>query len=236
MATTKKIKGRKWRSTSPIKGNLNEVDKDMTIRFSEEQQDGTCDIVNLKFELKEEQYGEYAEEFLPDTVTKVGHNVIDITALLVDEINQKGIWYLLDVKADIGGEDVIFHLMEQWKCAYQYLRNSVLNYVSPIEFSDNLGIVTRNFDEQRVKKAIEQKENVIDDCDGKAIKSIAEAKKRKDNIKLKQEVKYLSDFLDRKFYYKDSLESRCFTFRVIMESTEDKKEYKSDVEIKIAQE
>lgn len=233
MAFAKKIKGRAWRSNSPIKGSLNEVVKDMTICFCEKQKDGTQDIVNLVYMLHGEQYGEYAEEFLPDTVTKNGHNVIDITVLLLDEKNNKGIWYLFDVKTDVGGEDVIFHLMEQWKCSYQYLRNSVLNYVSSIKFADNLGVVTRNFDEQRIRKAIASKEQVIHDCDVKAIQSIAGAKKRNDNIKLKQEIKYLSDFLDRKFFYKDNLENRCFLFQVILESTEDEKVYQSEIEMRM---
>lgn len=233
MATVRKIKGRKWRSTEPIKGSLNEVLENKTIRFCEEQKDGTRDIVNIGFELQGKQYGEYAEEFLPDTITKDGQNVIDITALLVDQTNQKGIWYLLDVKKDVGGEDVIFHLMEQWKCSYQYLRNSVLNYVSEIVFLGNLGVVTRNFDEERVKKTIKSKENEINSCEEKKVRSIAGAKKRNDNIKLKQEVKYLSDFIDRKFYYKDSLEHKCFTFQVIMEETEDKKTYKTEIKMRI---
>ena len=235
MASAKKIKGRAWRNTSPVKGSLNEVVRDMTICFCEKQKDGTQDVVNLIFRLQGEQYGEYAEEFLPDTVMKNGHNVIDITALLMDEKNDKGIWYLLDVKKDVGGEDVIFHLMEQWKYSYQYLRNSVLNYVSSITFSDNLGVITRNFDEQRIRKAIASKEQVIHDCDVKAIPSIAQAKKRNDNIKLKQEMKYLSDFLDRKFFYKDNLESRCFLFQVILESTEDEEVYQAEIEMRIEQ-
>lgn len=233
MASAKKIKGRAWRNTSPVKGSLNEVVRDMTICFCENQKDGTQDRVSLIFRLQGEQYGEYAEEFLPNTVTKSGHNVIDITALLLDETNEKGAWYLLDVKKDVGGEDVIFHLMEQWKCSYQYLRNSVLNYVSSIKFADNLGVVTRNFDEQRIRKAIASKEQVIHDCDVKAIQSIAGAKKRNDNIKLKQEIKYLSDFLDRKFFYKDNLENRCFLFQVILESTEDEKVYQSEIEMRM---
>lgn len=233
MAVVKKIKGRKWRSDSPIKGILNEIAENRTICFCEKQKDETEDRAELRFILRENQYGEYAEEYLPDTVNGQGRKVIDITALLVDETEKKGIWYLLDVKKDVGGEDVVFKLMEQWKCSYQYLRNSILNYIPEIEFSNHLGVVTRNFDEQRIRKTIELKKKVIHDCDGKIVQSIAGAKKRNENIKLKQEIKFLSDFLNRNFAYKDSLETVCFTFEIILEHTKDEKEYKSEIEMRL---
>ena len=234
MAITKTIKGISWKRTSPQKGCLNEILENKDVQFCEKHKNGIEDVVVLRYQVEKKQYGEYAEEYLPSTVSKDGHKVIDITALLIDEEACKGIWYLLDVKADVGGEDVIFHLQEQWRDAYQYLKNSVLNYLPETFFQENIGVVTRNYDSTRIKLAIDHREKTIQEIEKLENVSLAMAKKRNENIKLKQEVKYLSDFLEKRFVYKDKQESKNFVFKVILEKKINENEYKAEVNVKLS--
>lgn len=122
----------------------------------------------------------------------------------------------------------------QVRDAYQYLKNSVLNYLPETFFQENIGVVTRNYDSTRIKLAIEHREKTIQEIEKLENVSLAMAKKRNENIKLKQEVKYLSDFLEKRFVYKDKQESKNFVFKVILEKKINENEYKAEVNVKLS--
>ena len=73
----------------------------------------------------------------------------------------------------------------QVRDAYQYLKNSVLNYLPETFFQENIGVVTRNYDSTRIKLAIEHREKTIQEIEKLENVSLAMAKKRNENIKLK---------------------------------------------------
>lgn len=122
----------------------------------------------------------------------------------------------------------------QVRDAYQYLKNSVLNYLPETFFQENIGVVTRNYDSTRIKLAMEHREKTIQEIEKLENVSLAMAKKRNENIKLKQEVKYLSDFLEKRFVYKDKQESKNFVFKVILEKKINENEYKAEVNVKLS--
>jgi hypothetical protein len=232
MISQKTIKGNRWPKDGSLKRTFHEIKEDKVVSFCEKQKDGTQDIVDISYKVRDNQYGEYSEEYLPDTVEKVNHNVIDITAILLDEVNKKGQWYLLDVKDSIGGEDVIFHLIDQWKNSYMYLKNSVLCYVSELEFDEHIGVVTRILEGERIKMTIKKKKEATV-LNENIASSIACAKKRNANIRLEQEIKCLEDFLAGKFEYEDSYGKKIFTYVIVTEKTENEKDYYAQITLEI---
>ncbi len=145
------IQGRKLKTgKEPQKGVLNEFSDSRTITFREQE---AGDIVDVEYQLNENKKGYFSEEYRPDTIAKKDAKVIDLTAFIIDENEKKCYWWLYDVKKDVGGQDVIIHLCEQWKASYQYLNNSVLNYMEDMgmKIVGNMGVITRNFDMERIK-------------------------------------------------------------------------------------
>lgn len=89
-------------------------------------------------------------------------------------------WWLYDVKKDVGGQDVISHLCEQWQDAYLYLENSVLNILlnSSIESKGNLGVITRNFDTDRIQAEFEKLNETIKEMELDAKQTVILAKRK----------------------------------------------------------
>lgn len=149
------IQGRKLKSgKEPQKGVLNEFSDSRIITFTE-QENG--DVVDVEYQIDASEKGYFSEEYRPDTIAKEDAKVIDITAFIINEEKRTCCWWLYDVKKDVGGQDVIMHLCQQWQAAYQYLNNSVLNYLSDdeIEAKGKMGVITRNFDMVRIKTEFE---------------------------------------------------------------------------------
>lgn len=86
-----------------------EYDKSAEITFCEKE---TQDIVKVSINLDDNEKGFFAEEYRPESVDANGSKVIDITAFKMNEEEKTIIYKLFDVKKDVGGEDVIYHLCE----------------------------------------------------------------------------------------------------------------------------
>ena len=76
-----------------------------------------------------------------------------------DVINKKSTLYLYDVKDTIGGKEVIFHLVEQWK-------EGIVNALDFTRYMDenkyHIGVITRNFDSRRIDEEIVKCEQELD--------------------------------------------------------------------------
>ena len=160
------IQGRKLKSSKePQKGVLNEFSESRTITFSEQE---TGDMVDVEYQLEENEKGYFSEEYRPDTVAKDDAKMIDITSFIINEKKGMCYWWLYDLKKDVGGQDVIRHLCQQWQAAYQYLNNSVLSYLAeiPMETRGNIGVITRNFDTSRIRAEYENLNKTINEMEG----------------------------------------------------------------------
>lgn len=171
------IQGRRLKSDKePQKGVLNEFSDNRIIKVTEKE---VGDIVDVKYQLYEGDKGYFSQEYRADTVAKKDAKVIDITAVIINE--KKGVcsWWLYDLKKDVGGQDVVLHLCGQWKAAYQYLKNSVLNYLAdasdvaavkdtPVEIRGNVGVITRNFDAGRIQGEYEMLDEKIREMESDA--------------------------------------------------------------------
>lgn len=209
----KSIKGRKWKKDSPQKTVLNEVLSSKEIIFLEKE---TKDMVYINFSLKENQYGMYAEEYIPNTLTPDGHKKADITAFILDEDAQKGKYYVADVKSDVGGRDVIFHLCEQWQAGLKYLNHTVVYQLDDdFDMEKNLMVITRNFDIERIKKELNSEKKKIQDMEKYGITSLPAAKLyAQQAVKIKKECEVLEKFVEKKFYFQDRSEIKEYLFKV----------------------
>lgn len=209
----KSIKGRRWTVNSPQKTVLNEVLQNETIHFYEKD---TKDTVKISISLKENQYALYSEEYLPDTITADGHKKVDITTLIIDEKTGKGKYYLADVKSDIGGKEVIFHLCEQWNDGLKYLNYAIICYLSDnFEMEEHLMVITRDFDIGRIRRAIDAQKREIEKIEKNAESLLIAAKIRAQSVSaMRKKCEILENFANYKFCYKDKWKVKEYFFEV----------------------
>lgn len=163
------------------------------VQYVEEE---TNDIVEILYCLEKGQYGAFGHEFMPGFVNKKGYKKADLLILVVDENKKKFASWVLDVKKSVGGEDVIFKLIQQLIDSRKH-KNSIAAYFENYEEQEHLGFITRDFQKERVKNAIQKKKDdvlkesqIVDKIKG------ANAFKIKGEIlKTKREVEVLEKFL-----------------------------------------
>lgn len=199
----------------PQKGVLNEFADSRIITFTEPE---VGDMVDVEYQLTEGDKGYFAEEYRPNTIAKEDAKVIDITACIINE--KKGIccWWLYDLKKDVGGQDVIRHLCEQWQAAYSYLSNSVLNFLIDISIVPigSIGVITRNFDTDRIRAEFEKLDETIKEMEENAKQTVLLAR-RKSSVRLPElraERKLLENTLNKKVCFPCSGKYLEFTFDV----------------------
>lgn len=221
------IQGRKLkRDKEPQKGVLNEFTDSRIITFMERE---VGDVVDARFRLNQNEKGYFAEEYRPDTIARADAKAVDITAFIINEQDSVCRWWLYDVKKDVGGRDVIVHLCEQWRAAYSYLENSVLNFLldESIETKGNIGVITRKFDAGRIRTELEKLDESIKELE-KDIKQTVMLAKRKAGVQLpvlRLTRDLLKNILDKKVSFRCAGKDMEFTFDVRISTERADEEY-----------
>lgn len=221
------IQGRRLKSgKEPQKGVLNEFSDSRIITFTEPE---NGDVVDVEYQIDELEKGYFAEEYRPATIAKEDAKAVDITAFIINEEKSICRWWLYDVKKDVGGQDVIMHLCQQWQAAYQYLNNSVLNYLSDddIEVKGNIGVITRNFDTNRIKTEFESLDEKIKEAEKDSGRTLVLAK-RKAGMRLpvlRGKRDLLKDILNKRVCFRCAGKDMEFTFDVRISTERMKGEY-----------
>lgn len=91
-------------------GILYKILQSRKVIFEEEE---TKDQVIVNYNINDKQYGICSSEYKPPFVDDEGMKKADILIMLIDEGDKKFSSWVLDIKQSVGGEDVIFHLLEQ---------------------------------------------------------------------------------------------------------------------------
>lgn len=125
------------------------------VQFVEPQNGADEDFVNVKFTLEEGQYGVFAHEYRPGFLNAA--KKVDIFLLAIDENRKICSSWILDVKVSVGGEDVIWHLMEQWEASYRH-KGIFLNYLNGFKECETIGVITRDYQAERIQKMVETME------------------------------------------------------------------------------
>lgn len=178
-------------------GTLYKILKSREIIIDESK---TKDRVIVRYIIQDGQYGICSSEYKPPFIDDKGAKKVDILVLVIDEINKKFSSWILDIKQSVGGEDVIFHLMEQLQDSVKH-KNSLAVYMDDFEEDQHLGFVTRDLQIERIKESVEKKEKELNDIK-KSILQMSPIIRNKmemtESTNLKKEIETLSLFLDKK--------------------------------------
>lgn len=170
------------------------VRKSREVEFVEEK---TNDIVEIQYCLEKEQYGAFCHEFMPGYISKEGYKKADLLILVVDEEKKKFASWVLDVKKSVGGEDVIFKLIQQLIDSRKH-KNSIAAYFEDYEEQEHLGFITRDFQKERVESTIRKKKNDVDE-ESQIVDKVKGAngfKIKRNILKTEKEVEILEKFLE----------------------------------------
>ena len=141
-------------------GTLYQIPKSRKITIDE---DKTKDRVIISYVVQDEQYGIIGSEYKPPFIDNNGAKKVDILILVIDENNKRFSSWILDIKQSVGGEDVIFHLLEQLQDSVKH-KNSLAVYMDDFEEDQHLGFVTRDLQIERIKEKVtypRNRENIL---------------------------------------------------------------------------
>lgn len=184
-------------------GTLYKILQSREIIIDEER---TKDRVIVEYIVQNGQYGICCSEYKPPFIDDKGAKKVDILVLVIDEENKKFSSWILDMKQSVGGEDVIFHLLEQLQDSLKH-KNVLAVYMDDFREEQHLGFVTRDLQIERIKESVERKEKELNDIMKSSIQvsSIIRNRRMISSIKLKKEIEMLSMFLDKKMKIKDQI-------------------------------
>lgn len=187
-------------SEMPGKTELYEIRKSRDIVVEEKQIDGSLDQVTLEYHVRGDDVGYFAKEYRPADVQKMGAKVIDITAVMLNHTKKNIRWYLDDIKDSLAGENTVVKLHDQWNSGLRYLQKNILNQVPGYTETPNLGVITRCYDEKRMKRLRNDYQKVCDEIENdQQGKTLSQRKKRTDIAKYRGILKATQAILDRNF-------------------------------------
>lgn len=201
------------------KTELYEVRKSREIIVEEKQDDGSLDQVILVYSVEDGDVGYFAKEYRPANVQKTGAKVIDITAAILNNEKKWIRWHLYDIKDTLAGEHTVVQLYDQWSCGLRYLQQNILNQMLGYLVCPNLGVITRNFDEERMNRLRDQYrkscEEITKNEHGMVL---AKRKKRPEIAKYRAVLKAAEAILNRSFRMENGSDTYKINIRMLCES------------------
>mgnify|MGYP004537649491 CR=1 FL=1 len=184
-------------------GTLYKILKSREITVDEER---TKDRVIIEYIVQNGQYGICCSEYKPPFIDDEGAKKVDVLVLVIDEKNKKFSSWILDMKQSVGGEDVIFHLLEQLQDSLKH-KNALAIYMDDFREEQHLGFVTRDLQIERIEESVKKREKELNDIKKSTFQMfpIIRNKGMIESIKLKKEIETLSMFLDKKMKIKDQI-------------------------------
>ena len=184
-------------------GTLYKILKSREITVDE---DRTKDRVIIEYIVHNGQYGICCSEYKPPFIDDEGAKKVDVLVLVIDEKNKKFSSWILDMKQSVGGEDVIFHLLEQLQDSLKH-KNALAIYMDDFREEQHLGFVTRDLQIERIEESVKKREKELNDIKKSTFQMfpIIRNKGMIESIKLKKEIETLSMFLDKKMKIKDQI-------------------------------
>ena len=184
-------------------GTLYKILQSREIIIDEER---TKDRVIVEYIVQNGQYGICCSEYKPPFIDDKGAKKVDILVLVIDEENKKFSSWILDMKQSVGGEDVIFHLLEQLQDSLKH-KNVLAVYMDDFREEQHLGFVTRDLQIERIEESVKKREKELNDIKKSTLQifPIIRNKGMIESIKLKKEIETLSMFLDKKMKIKDQI-------------------------------
>lgn len=175
-----------------LSGRLYRIRADRTVVFEEKE---TGDMVHIHFFIRDGQYGIYGNEYKPTFVEDLGGKKADILVLVIDEKSRCFASWVVDVKKSVGGEDVIYHLVEQLAESVKH-KKAIATYLEDFQEEQHIGYITRELQRDRIQQAIDKKRSFLEK-EKASIRYMPSLIGMKANLRLLEEeagLKVLSDF------------------------------------------
>ena len=196
-----------------LKGQLYKIKETQTVTITEKDEN-VNQRVRIHFKISDKKnfalYGEeWKSQYAPDSNIKKP----DILAIYFDDkknISEKVQAYRLDLKKDVGGDEGITHLIEQWNDGYKHC-NAITQYYHNVKIK--FGVICDNFDRERIEKSLSDKRRELQEISShkEKLMSYKLGQIEQKNTKM---IKILSDFLDNIFMLEQN-EEYC-KFKVYM--------------------
>ncbi|MCM1181994.1 MAG: hypothetical protein NC337_01305 [Roseburia sp.] len=217
----KTIKARRLKeSEMPERAKLYEVRGFRDVTVEERQTDGSVDQVTLEYRMGENDVGYFAHEYLPEGMSKDGARRIDITAVVVNHEERFVKWYLYDIKAALAGEHTVVTLYNQWNAGVRYLRQYILKRVAGYPETPDLGVITRRYDEEKMKRLRDDCRRYCDEMERpSATMTLPQRKKRTDIAKYRARLKAAQAILDGTFLTEDGTDTYKIHIRLLCEDS-----------------
>ncbi len=196
------IKAIKLKPTKePEKTQLYEIPYPRRIIVEEEQKDSTLDQVVVEYPMEDAgDVGYFGKEYRPPDVKKAGAKVLDITAVMVNHEKRYIRWHLYDMKDTLAGENTIVKLYNQWNASLRYLKQNILTCTLGYWTVPDLGVITREYDEERMARLRDDCKKMYDEMAGnQRHMPLSQQKRRVDIVKYRGILQVAQAILDRKF-------------------------------------
>lgn len=193
------------------KNTLYKIDKSDSIVFVEPHE-ATQEIVNIEFDLIDEQYGIYANEYKRPGVQKDGCKTTDVLACVVD-IRKKQINSLVfDVKSnisafsdDLSKEGAMITAIKEVRDFREQIHAEILHKETFLLYykddgyteQEKIGIVTKSFEAEKFRNVAERLQNVVFE-EKKAISQLISFKVKNNLRAYETEIEPLYHFADKK--------------------------------------
>lgn len=153
--------------------------------------------IDLKISDKK-NFAYFGEEWKGEYAPGLNIKKPDIFVIYFDDredVSKKVKAYILDLKKDVGGDEVITHLIEQWQDGYKHC-NTITQYYNDVNIE--FGVICDNFDRERIKNSLLDKKRELEEINlnNKTLMSYKIGQIEQKNKKM---IKILSDFLENTF-------------------------------------
>jgi hypothetical protein len=109
------------------------------------------DRVILIYDLEKNQKGYVGKEYRPHDIPQSGTKVIDITAVIVDNRDERKVsWFLYDMKDTLAGAETVLHLYDQWNSGLKNLQHGILAEMKDYAETGEVGVITRTYDKDKM--------------------------------------------------------------------------------------
>lgn len=220
------VKARRLKDNEiPEKTALYEIRNSCNIAVEEKQNDGSLDQVILVYHVESDDTGYFAKEYRPENVKKEGSKVIDITAVMLNRDKKCIRWHLYDIKDTLAGAGTVTTLYNQWNSGLRYLQENILNQASAYSMTPDLGVITRCYDEERMKRLKNDYQKRCDEIENySGNMTLPQRKKRTEIVKYRGILRAAQAILDRTF--QGESEGNTYNIHIKQLLCEDSRMYK----------
>ncbi len=174
-------------------------EKNSKITFREEQ---SKHIVNIIYNLKNDEYGYFGNEFRPNYISKKCPDIgkaVDLLCIIIDENLNKTSTYLYDIKETFEGVDVIEKGLKQIQASINHA-DSLLAYFKQFDNQKKIGIITGSFDENRIQRYIDRQKAVLEQAEKeeKLMPPMVVYKFKTQNVEIEKKIEMMENVLKRK--------------------------------------